>query len=152
MTTHAHTTTAPAAAPAPDRHRFPVAGPAHAHPATLIVDHFPAAGPAAHLVELPDPAGVTPTVPAAVHAHLTHVATARQKQLDALPATSLDTVAAAHRSTVERILGEVRTALGRLEAGLYGTCIDCEREIPQARLELRPWATTCAVCASRTRS
>jgi RNA polymerase-binding transcription factor DksA len=95
---------------------------------------------------------VTPTAPAEVHAHLTRIETARQKQLHALPSTNLDTVAAAYRGTLERILTEVRTALFRLNDGSYGTCAGCQRGIPLARLELRPWATTCADCASRSRS
>ncbi len=72
-----------------------------------------------------------------------------QAQPDALPATSIDAVAAAHRSTVQRILDEVRVALRRLDEGSYGTCVACAREIPDARLELRPWATTCALCVTR---
>ena len=91
-------------------------------------------------------------MPAEVCAHLTQVEAARQRQLEALPPTNLDAVAVAHRDCVERILREVRTARDRLAAGTYGTCASCAREIPQARLELRPWATTCVACGSRDRS
>ncbi|GAB2739982.1 TraR/DksA family transcriptional regulator [Nocardioides pakistanensis] len=102
-------------------------------------------------VDLPDPSGLCTTAPAEVRAHLTQMETARQRQLDALPSQGLDAVTAAYRATVERILGEVRDALARLEAGVYGTCAGCAGEIPAGRLELRPWATRCARCAADDR-
>lgn len=113
---------------------------------------LPTAGPLAGLAELPDPAGIRPSAPAEVYAHLSKIEAVRQSQLDALPAVDLDVVAAAHRGCIERILAEVRTALSRLDAGLYGTCAICEREISPGRLELRPWATTCAFCGSLERT
>lgn len=101
---------------------------------------------------LPDPPDVRHSAPAEVRAHLDQVEAARQRQLDALPETSLDVVAAAHRQCIERILDEVRAARARLDAGLYGTCARCTRPIPPDRLDLRPWATTCAACVSRDRT
>ena len=38
---------------------------------------------------------------------------------------------------------EVQAALDRIEAGTYGTCIDCGQQIPAARLEFRPEAARC---------
>lgn len=38
---------------------------------------------------------------------------------------------------------EVEAALRRLDDGTYGRCVDCGKEIPQARLEVRPEATRC---------
>ena len=38
---------------------------------------------------------------------------------------------------------EVQAALARLDAGTYGTCIDCGRAIDEARLEFRPEAARC---------
>ena len=38
---------------------------------------------------------------------------------------------------------EVVAALGRLDAGTYGTCIDCGQPIEPARLEFRPEAARC---------
>lgn len=38
---------------------------------------------------------------------------------------------------------EVVAALQRLDAGTYGRCVDCGREIPAARLEARPEAARC---------
>ncbi len=40
-------------------------------------------------------------------------------------------------------LQEVEAALGRLDAGTYGTCVVCGEPIPPARLEARPSARTC---------
>ncbi len=39
-------------------------------------------------------------------------------------------------------------ALARLDAGTYGICARCGREIPPARLEIRPDAVTCVPCAA----
>jgi DnaK suppressor protein len=47
-------------------------------------------------------------------------------------------------STVEsRMLQEVRAALQRIDAGTFGICIDCGREIEPARLEAVPWTPYC---------
>ncbi len=89
---------------------------------------------------------------ATVYAQLTEIEAARQRQLDALPSTNLDAVAAAYRATVERILDEVRSARHRAMAGLHGICTGCDTEISADRLEHRPWTLTCTQCAPRERS
>jgi len=38
---------------------------------------------------------------------------------------------------------EVVAALQRLDDGTYGRCVDCGKEIPAARLEVRPEASRC---------
>lgn len=43
----------------------------------------------------------------------------------------------------ERILSEIEQALGRIEAGTYGTCAACGNEIPAERLAAIPYATLC---------
>jgi DnaK suppressor protein len=43
----------------------------------------------------------------------------------------------------EHLLDEVDAALARLDAGTYGTCSKCGREIPEARLQAIPWASLC---------
>jgi DnaK suppressor protein len=40
-------------------------------------------------------------------------------------------------------LAEVEKALGRIQAGDYGTCEICGREIPEGRLRAIPWAALC---------
>ncbi len=44
------------------------------------------------------------------------------------------------------LLGDVRAALARIEAGTYGTCERCSAEIPAARLEAVPTASLCIKC------
>jgi DnaK suppressor protein len=38
---------------------------------------------------------------------------------------------------------EIEAALGRIDAGTYGRCIDCGKEIPEGRLEIKPEAARC---------
>ena len=40
----------------------------------------------------------------------------------------------------------IDAALGRLDAGTYGTCEACGNPIPEARLEVLPEATLCVGC------
>lgn len=46
-------------------------------------------------------------------------------------------------------LAENTAALERLDAGTFGVCESCGRDIPEARLEARPSARLCVECASR---
>lgn len=46
----------------------------------------------------------------------------------------------------EHQLAELDDALGRLDAGAYGTCERCGGPVPDARLEARPTARTCVSC------
>jgi len=52
-------------------------------------------------------------------------------QLDATIASTLQQVA------------QLRAALARIDAGIYGICEVCGELIPHARLQVRPAATTC---------
>jgi RNA polymerase-binding protein DksA len=47
----------------------------------------------------------------------------------------------------EQLLEEVEAALERIEAGNYGNCQLCSREIPKQRLDALPQAATCIECA-----
>ena len=51
------------------------------------------------------------------------------------------------RETTE--LSEIDAALRRIEAGVYGLCIDCGVEIPAARLHAAPEAMRCIVCQAQ---
>jgi len=44
---------------------------------------------------------------------------------------------------------DLEAALARLDEGTYGTCENCVRPIPVARLEVRPGARLCVACASK---
>jgi RNA polymerase-binding transcription factor len=43
-------------------------------------------------------------------------------------------------------------ALERIEAGTYGRCVDCGREIPGSRLDAVPWAERCEADQERFES
>jgi DnaK suppressor protein len=45
-----------------------------------------------------------------------------------------------------RLLAAIDAALGRIEAGTYGTCVNCGAPIAPERLEAMPWATLCIEC------
>ena len=47
------------------------------------------------------------------------------------------------------VLAEIDAALERIDAGTYGTCASCGREIPPERLEALPHATLCIDCKRR---
>lgn len=87
---------------------------------------------------------------AAIRLDLEIAETTRSRQLSELPpSTSEDVVATLHRDSVERLLWEIRGAIARVDDGSYGLCAGCGEAIPQARLELRPWATTCTRCGTK---
>jgi DnaK suppressor protein len=46
---------------------------------------------------------------------------------------------------------EIASALERLEAGTYGVCENCGKDISPERLEARPVARLCITCASAVR-
>jgi DnaK suppressor protein len=47
----------------------------------------------------------------------------------------------------QAVLADINAALGRIEAGTYGTCTNCGNEISVGRLEAYPWASLCIDCA-----
>jgi DnaK suppressor protein len=46
----------------------------------------------------------------------------------------------------ERLIVAIDAALGRIEDGTYGKCVNCGAQIPVERLEAMPWATLCIDC------
>ncbi|HET7900078.1 MAG TPA: TraR/DksA C4-type zinc finger protein [Candidatus Nanopelagicales bacterium] len=56
--------------------------------------------------------------------------------------TALHSLDVAERTSVD-----VVDALARIEGGTYGTCPRCRREIPLARLEVRPAGRFCLDCS-----
>ena len=44
---------------------------------------------------------------------------------------------------------EILDAMGRVESGAYGVCIDCEERIADRRLAAVPWAKRCIRCQER---
>ena len=49
-------------------------------------------------------------------------------------------------SEAKERVAEIDAALGRVDAGTYGTCESCGKPIPEARLEVVPEATLCVNC------
>lgn len=49
----------------------------------------------------------------------------------------------------QRQLAQVLDALGRLDEGKYGQCVDCGDAVPEGRLEARPEAARCVRCQSK---
>lgn len=49
-------------------------------------------------------------------------------------------------------LDAVHAALGRIDRGTYGRCLNCGAHIPLQRLEVQPEASLCHVCQSRAES
>jgi DnaK suppressor protein len=47
------------------------------------------------------------------------------------------------------LLHDIDIAIGRLEAGGYGICASCGRDIPEARLLATPTVQTCIACQER---
>lgn len=47
------------------------------------------------------------------------------------------------------VLHEIDVALGRLESGGAGICVECGRDIAEARLLANPAAQTCIACQQR---
>lgn len=48
----------------------------------------------------------------------------------------------------EQRLVDIRSARQRLDAGSFGVCVTCGAPIAKARLDARPYASTCITCAS----
>jgi len=57
-------------------------------------------------------------------------------------------LAAAKADHCSRKAEEAREALFRLENGVYGICMDCDRTIPEKRLDAKPEAIRCIGCQS----
>ena len=47
----------------------------------------------------------------------------------------------------KQILEEITAALARIDAGTYGRCQECDRDIPAGRLQAVPYTPYCVDCA-----
>jgi DnaK suppressor protein len=52
-------------------------------------------------------------------------------------------------SVAKQQLAEVLDALNRIDAGMYGTCTDCGKMVPEGRLEAKPEAARCVACQGK---
>jgi RNA polymerase-binding protein DksA len=55
------------------------------------------------------------------------------------------------REREELHLGQIEGALRRVEAGTFGLCLTCGKQIAPERLEALPWAQDCVDCHARKR-
>ncbi|WP_116451448.1 TraR/DksA family transcriptional regulator [Blastococcus litoris] len=62
-----------------------------------------------------------------------------------------DPVAQRRAADLKITIEQIDAALARVEAGTYGRCTGCGAEIPEERLELRPFAGTCVACTAAAR-
>ena len=91
---------------------------------------------------------------AAVLQHGNGADTGELTTIDQHPADSGTNLADADReeASLEVLLGQqerVREALARLDAGTYGQCVDCGRDLPDERLDARPEAERCVDCQQK---
>ena len=54
--------------------------------------------------------------------------------------------------TERQILLEIEQALERLDEDNYGTCLNCEDDIPKMRLKAVPWTRYCVDCQEKVES
>lgn len=52
-------------------------------------------------------------------------------------------------NTDRSTLQQIDEALGRIRNNTFGTCLNCETELQQKRLEAVPWASHCTVCQEK---
>lgn len=53
------------------------------------------------------------------------------------------------RDRERQLMTKIDEALGRMDEGTFGTCMDCEEPIEPRRLEARPVSTLCISCKER---
>ena len=52
-------------------------------------------------------------------------------------------------AVARRQRSDVLAALHRIDAGTYGTCVDCGTVVPEGRLEAKPEAARCVACQGK---
>ncbi|GEM_PF-3773595 len=52
-------------------------------------------------------------------------------------------------NTLEKKISAIQHTINRINQGLYGICIDCQRKIPKSRLEVHPTAKRCFTCQTK---
>lgn len=62
---------------------------------------------------------------------------------------SMEKLEGSMRATQMGELKLIDEALKRVELGKYGSCVDCESQISEKRLECFPYAARCIVCQER---
>ena len=73
----------------------------------------------------------------------------RQGRLSRMDALSAQAMTRATGQRRRAALQQARAALGRIESGDYGLCLECDEDIGAPRLDFDPAARLCIACASK---
>ena len=73
----------------------------------------------------------------------------RLSRMDALQAQALAKDSVKRRTSMLR---GIKAALGRIELGSFGYCLQCDERIPAARLSYDPTVIMCVQCAEKTQA
>lgn len=84
---------------------------------------------------------------ALLEAQRTEAVEQREQALAECAQSVPDPVAQRRAADLVVTIEQIDTALARIDEGTYGRCTGCGAEIPQERLELRPFASTCVACS-----
>lgn len=71
----------------------------------------------------------------------------REEALEECAQSVPDPVAQRRVADLKTQIEQIDAAQERIEAGTYGRCTGCGSAIPEERLELRPFASTCVACS-----
>ena len=94
------------------------------------------------------PAGAHDRFRALLEEHRADCVRQREAALAECAQSVPDPVAQRRSADLQVTIGEIDAALARIAAGSYGRCTRCQAEIPEERLELRPFAGTCVACTT----
>ncbi len=94
------------------------------------------------------PAGAHDRFRTLLEEHRADCARQREEALAECAQSVPDPVAQRRSADLLVTIDQIDAALARIEAGTYGRCTGCQREIPEERLELRPFAGTCVACTA----
>jgi RNA polymerase-binding transcription factor DksA len=84
---------------------------------------------------------------AQLEAHRTESVEQREQALAECAQSVPDPVAQRRVADLKDTIDQIDHALARIDEGTYGRCTGCDAEIPEERLELRPFASTCVACS-----
>lgn len=74
----------------------------------------------------------------------------RMGRLSRMDAMQQQAMAKASQGRQQLEIRRIRAALGRIQSGDYGYCMECDEEIPFRRLQFNSAATLCVTCADRS--
>ncbi len=94
------------------------------------------------------PAGAHDRFRALLAEHRADCVRQREEALAECAQSVPDPVAQRRSADLLVTIEQIDAALARIATGTYGRCTGCQREIPEERLELRPFAGTCVSCTA----